>query len=519
MNRIAAALVVASSFAGLLAQPAVAATPSDFALAFTAEEDTEGDSTLTRGITLVGAANFNQTRAFIGNTTVVIDPQVHFAGRLDGQNLVDFRPHTLVYGQSNRWRRIPLRGSLSSKPVTQFSSETAANSRCGIAKLIPVDLKVALSSLLVYRLPGTDRQCSTADDVFRSVRLTDSRTTKPRKVVARTLELKQVYSPTGVLLAHYALEGTNLRHYSPDLRTTKVVKSGTTTFVPAGQTPDGVLIALIDGQVRRITAQGTLVSVPLKRPDSGYKIVAAGLEGDRVYVVEEKTTGFASRLYRVPASTPEPVRMRDETSKKLTVQGFTPVRLIFTTRTAQGAFELLAVPRTATVANAPVRLRGAPGPIVVSNTFKNRVFFNVFGSNNTPRAFVSEDAKKDVALADYGNGSLWLGFQRDFNPIPGKDQRDPQRLLLVRGGAPGTTGRGANLLSLDPENLQTAQLIDLPDTTTPALGFALGPAGMGAVVENRPGSVPNFDVFALDLVGERLLRLNDNTPANESPVF
>lgn len=542
-NRTAARLrklmVPASVLAALLGAVPVAAVTNDYAMPYI---NTFG--TATKGITLVNSADFTKSRVLINSNTAVIDPQTKFAGTVSGNTILDFRPHTLVYGQANRWRRMSLRGGLQASPV-QISNEVAVNSRCvsaGLAsQLVSLDLKDVNATLLLYRLPGTNKTCNNADDVFRTVRINDGSGVSPKAVKVKTLDLFRVYSPSGVLLAHYGLERGKLNRHAPTMLTApKLVKSGVTSFQGIAYLPDGAVIALIDKQLRRIAPNGALVATPIRIAETGFEIEQAQLRlPEGIFFVEQTPIDLfnpmapppRARIYRVATGGGAAVRMV-AADAAIVIQGFTDARLLFT---VGGGFdfsgpnpglkplELKSFPRNGTAGSGSpaTLLHQAASLLAVTATFQNRVFFNssTFGAENQPSTALTclDNASNKT---NRGPGSAWVGSQSSFDPL-GNSEVGTFRLMLASQGLQGTT-RGARLFSLNPANLQSVQLTDLSDNTTPFGGSSAAAAGIGILSSGTAGD-SNFDVFAFDLLGQnsakRFRRLTNNTPADEFPVF
>ncbi|MGQ0698856.1 MAG: hypothetical protein ACT4PZ_11520 [Panacagrimonas sp.] len=527
LNRTPTCRVIASLSAGLFAASiAQAATPKDYAMPYSTNTETSQN----QGLTLVSSTDFALSASLVPVETRVIDPRVHSAGTFATGNLTDFRPHTLIYGQGDRWMKAPLRGGLNPTPV-QVSSESAASTRCGVSRLVTLDFKDASAALLAYRVPGTDTKCGTKDDIFRTVSIADGAGIAPKVAKATTLDLDAVYSTNGVLLAHYALEARKINRYKPDLSAATLVKDQVTKFLPVGQTQDGSLIAIIDGKLRRIDANGALVAAILKTPDAGFTIEErVAIADGQIYFVEstiadpnDPSASLPSRIYRVAIAGGAAVRMLNLTARSA-LQGLTTNKLLFTVGgggVPRVPVELKAFPRTGTTtAGAQSSLRKVPvGFVSVFATFNDRVFYNVIGDKGVQTAYSCKD--DGTGQANSGSGSAWVGRQAPATiPVSDLSTTKVARLMIARLGKNGST-RSATLFSVDPANVQPLKqkkLVDLPDTAVATFSFASGPGALGGLIAGS-GQTANTDVFAFDLLGARFRRLNDNTPADESPLF
>lgn len=508
--------------------PAAAATPKDYMLPYIV--DTDG--TQAKGVVLVKSNDFT-TKSFVSGSTAVVDPQIHRTGTPQDDVLINYRPHFLIYGQGGKWRRVSLRAGLQ-PTSSQISSESLVAKRCLTSRLIPVDFKVADSPFLLYQLPGPDGKCGKGgDDIFRTVKITDAATTAPVKVKAQTLLLTQIYSGEGALLAHLGVQrNKTLTRFNSTLTTTKDVLTDVTQFVLAGQAGNGMVVAIVNGNLRRIQVDGTPDAIPLRTPATGFQVKEAVVRNDLVYWVEQSaldpqnpTASKSARIFRVPVAGGTVVQMVTANSA-LSISGFTTNKLLYSEGggiTASGIVpvKLKAIARTAAAGAASSSLyTESQGFLQVFNTRGSRVFFNTFsigvsGQTQTART-VLDNA---TGAGNQGAGSAWIGSQIDVQPLSDASSSNVVRLLLARNGLDRTT-RGAALFSFDPASLASAALpgADLVDNNTPSLGVAIGPAGLGNVsVENEEDG--NLDVFAFDLVGKRFKRLVNNTVASEVPVY
>ncbi|MGQ0698790.1 MAG: hypothetical protein ACT4PZ_11180 [Panacagrimonas sp.] len=525
LNRI----VVAAAFAAMLVSGlAAAASPKDFVMPYLA--NTAG--TTEKGLVLVRANDFVQ-RTFVPASTVVFDPHIYRTGTPQNDTLVDFRPHTLIYGQGGKWRRASLRSGLQPSSA-QVSSENQVAKRCTFSSLISLDFKVVNAAMLLYQLPGPDGKCKTADDIFRTVRITDAASKAPVKVKTQTLLLTPIYSAPGKLLAHLGVQrNKTLTHFNPALTTTKPVLVSVTKFEPAGQASGAVVVANVNGNLRRIQSNGTLDASPLRTPAAGFDITQANVSNDLVYWVEQSKPDplnplapKSSRIFRVPVAGGTPVQMVS-TNSAVTLQGFTTSKLLYS---EGGGFSgtgflpvlLKSIGRTAAAGAATATLHSETQAISIAvfSTLGDRVFFNVSAISAGGLTQVARTVRDNASSpATQGNGSSWIGFQREATPVTGTENTNLVGLLLARNGLE-SSARGSTLFAVNPVSLASSALpgAALAQNTTPFLGFALGAAGLGTVtVENQ--SAGNTDVFAFDLVGKRYKRLTNNTPTDESALL
>lgn len=528
MKSIRRMSIVVACAATLGSGATAAATPKDYMLPYIV--DTNGSQ--AKGVVLVRANDFT-TKSFVSGSTAIVDPQIYRTGTLQDDVLVNYRPHSLIYGQGGKWRRVSLRAGLQ-PTSTQVSSEGLVAKRCLTSRLIPVDINLANSAFLLYQLPGADGKCGKGgDDVFRTVQITDAATTAPVKVKTQTLLLTQIYSQAGALVAHLGVQrNKTLTRFNPALTTTRNVLTDVTEFAPAGQAGDGMVIATVNGNLRRIQADGTPDAIPLRTPVTGFEIKDAVVRDDLVYWVEQTkldlqnpTASKSARIYRVPVTGGTVVQMVTANTV-LSLSGFTTNKLLYSEGggiTASGIVpvKLKATARTAAAGAASSTLHTeSQGFLQVFNTRGSRVFFNTFSINVNGQVQTARTVLDNATgIGNQGAGSAWIGSQIDVQPLSEANSSNVARLLLARNGL-GNTTRGAALFSFDPASLASALLpgATLAQNNTPSFGIALGAAGLGSVsVENEDDG--NTDVFAFDLVGKRFKRLSNNTAASEIPVF
>ncbi|MGQ0618573.1 MAG: hypothetical protein ACT4QA_01445 [Panacagrimonas sp.] len=538
-------MLLVSAGLALPAAPVRATTPTDYAMPYLTRNP-PGTRSSGESITLVSAADFASSAlvASVGLGARLIAPTTHASGVVAQGVVTDYRPDSMVYGQDGRWMKVNLRQGVIATPV-QVSSEAEAGDACDpslaasvneVSRFISTHLGRPAAAAFLYRLQGADGQCGTADDLLRRILLSDGAGTVPATLDYGSLDLIPVYRADGRLLASYVLDSGTLLRVAPDFLSTSVVANGVADFEHVGQTVEGALIAIIDGQLRQIRVSGALVPRPLKRPGRGYEIETALLQEAQVYVTEkalDSNTRIQSRISRVPADGSGPaVEMLRLRERAVAVVDLTDTRLLYLTLQLEvfpvfhSGSTLLSFPLDGVHGSArPSRVhRAIDGLISVVDTRGSQVFFNVLTTPNYPvlgetnLALVKSDT--GVGIANHRNGSSWLGGGLSRYTTYDFDN-DLDRLLLATRGLGGTL-RGVRLSGVDPASLTSVNLARLPVDAAarfPTIGF--GSADLGGIETGFGGGERDrmtTDVFAFDLETPRFLRLTQ-TPGESETAF
>lgn len=107
---------------------------------------------------------------------------------------------TLLYINSNHFYRLASYGSSLLQPV-QVSSEGTADGICswhGPQRQTPDNLRAVFK----YRLPGSDRSCYSADDVFREIRLDMGSSDVPQTISLDRFRADEIYAANGDLAGY-----------------------------------------------------------------------------------------------------------------------------------------------------------------------------------------------------------------------------------------------------------------------------------------------------------------------------
>lgn len=171
------------------------------------------------GITTVRAGSFD------GPVLRTTDgPEFSFkenVGNWDNGVVRDARPYQLVYLSGNRWMRLSLRDSTSSPVDTGVREPEAV---CLIYAL-RTDYADPSRGIMTYFTAGEDLECDTEDDRAKGFRLdkTDAPTLlstgRPPRISPRVFRNPDSGALTGILV----VDGSNLRLYSADLSSSKVI--------------------------------------------------------------------------------------------------------------------------------------------------------------------------------------------------------------------------------------------------------------------------------------------------------
>lgn len=217
---------------------------------------------------------------------------------------LDVRNSVLLFIANNRFYRLATSGSSQPQPV-QVSSESAANGICDWHDpvLYTPDNN---NARFKYRLPGTDGQCSTADDQYREIRIGMAAADVPLSIDKDRFRADEVFTADGQLAGHLvARSGGGIFWYDSNFANPRQIASGSVSadsysdFLLLANSPDGRyrLLQLFTSGIYVLdiaTQQLTRVI------DSGGSNVALGYFDGRFYVYRSTSGSNGRSILQMP---------------------------------------------------------------------------------------------------------------------------------------------------------------------------------------------------------------------------
>jgi hypothetical protein len=539
-------LLVLALLSSLVAQAQT--PPLDYVMPYTPRQlAVDGE-----GIELVSAANFAERAELVLPAAAVTKrfrgANVHYAGNLANNQVSNPRPQILTFTQGNGWFQVGLREGLS-PAVTRFGTESLLSNLIKVCETEAVtrNLGNASTGAIVYRIAA---DCDQDTGQIRTLDLGGAPASVPETLPLDRLVIEPFYGANQRLRFLFAYDGEDkvLRRFRADLRASRDFGANIQSVTFHGQAADGTMFLNIDGVLRLVNPDGTLLANRLRRPPADFVIDRVIFDGTDAFFSEtytpsnpffhpEPSGGVWTRIYKVPVDgSAAPVRLAAVRAPAV-LAGVTSGSVVYTTNGFNYAlFEPFPV-RVASVprdGGTPLTLQQMPADpgsvpsVQVNAVIGERVFYTTrrnytgdpgFGEF---RAYTKTAEGVAVTAASFARGSAWVGRQSiGTGSVLGGGQGEQRLMLAIRGEQDSITG--AQLQSFDPATLERKNLTKLPQSDTVFMVAGFGAGTIGTVVRKLPPLPPSSadrypgDVFAFDLVGHRFSRLTE-AQASDNPI-
>jgi hypothetical protein len=462
---------------------------------------------------------------------------------VNGSQLSNLRPAAFIFHQGGAWKRSLLGVAEDHTPV-QFSSENAP-SVCDMETDF-TDVANALTSYVLYELPGTDSDCSTnGDNVFRVVHVDDSNATAPAAVNITGMlgHGAGLYDSSGVLRRVLAFQGNAIVALDANHQNPVSIVSGSTR--PVAFDNDGVRIRFfaVDNTLRAIAMDGsnnvgvtgvlfTLSAGESFRTDQCEEcdedIDVVQDAANLYFVVQSGTepTITNSRLLRVPVNGTGTAVEMHSFSGPMAVRTLTDNKVIIETfSSGTNTHQILAVAKTATAPTTPTvldsRVNGFETYMVKG--IGNQVYFTVLDNYATNDVTLTAKVVTEggSAIDSIPNAAFITHAQTFvFDLVTLVATTTTSHLLLAEGitDYDATQLQGATLKSYRVADASAVALTTVTENTDIELDdsdestVALGQFN----VSTGPSSTQS-DVFAIDFEQNRFERITNTSGQNERP--
>ena len=384
---------------------------------------------------------------------------------------------------------------------TRLSNETAATAICGAPVQKP-DYMNHENARFVYRLPGTDAACNTADDVWKMLKAGMSASDSPVAAYSPVAAIHDIQN--GALTGWLAKNGNSLFAYDAEFANPVLLANFATNAVQTAVGPGGIVFLTIDDKLHAYnpnTSPATL-SAPLHTVAAS--LVSAVTDESHLYF------GDQTSIYQVPldGSGSANLMVTDATGSIYSIV-LTDTRVVYTNWTGG---QLRSVPKAGgavTDLGATWSLTGAAG---------SRIYFNtlVFGTPWIHTAHVIDD--------DGTNGltypaAAWTPVQQNWGYFGATGNSLPLGRMILRENADAAP---FTLNSYDPvTHTLVASLGTLPADLTGFTNFQFTrlPNKDNILVQAYSYVNNSYDVLLLNTsTTDSLTRLTDTTADNEALV-
>lgn len=215
------------------------------------------------------------------------------------------------------------------------------------------DLAMPTNSTYVYRLPGADGICGTADDVTHAVRTGMSATDAP--LTAAAMPAATVYTSAGSISGYVARSGSDVVLLDANLANPTTLASFVNPIsvmepLPTGQTTgyETGRLFLIDGDVYFVDYAGHTVSASLftvpgwTATDTG--LAAAAASPDTLYLATYSSTTGATQIWQMPANGSAAATLMATVNGRVTQMEFPVGGTNLVVGVAGSSYSILALP-------------------------------------------------------------------------------------------------------------------------------------------------------------------------------